>query len=174
LANAQNLSAALGTLVLSANVLAPHAVAEPPEFPDLGGFTAVDASTYQVARRWGNTLYFNTSGGLHCLLAGYTGMSCSNITYEVPTIPATKSGCTFVRPASTPAPTGDPAYQFHHQAEPCLAGDPNTLLPTGSKISAVVDQTTLFTCAAIQDDAVACIDHDRHGFVLQPTHSWTF
>jgi hypothetical protein len=144
------------------------------EFPDLGGFTAVDASTYQVARRWGNTLYFNTSGGLHCLLAGYTGMSCSNITYEVPTIPATKSGCTFVRPASTPAPTGDPAYQFHHQAEPCLAGDPNTLLPTGSKISAVVDQTTLFTCAAIQDDAVACIDHDRHGFVLQPTHSWTF
>jgi hypothetical protein len=45
---------------------------------------------------------------------------------------------------------------------------------TGSKINAVVDLTTLFTCAAIQDDAVACIDHDRHGLVPQPTHSWTF
>ena len=102
-------------------------------------------------------------------------MNCSHIPYPVPggpTDPATDTGCTSVGPASTP-PTAAP-YQFRRQPEPCLTGDPDTVLPTGNSITFVVDQATLFTCAAIQDDAVACIDSNKNGFVLQPNRSWTF
>jgi hypothetical protein len=49
----------------------------------------------------------------------------------------------------------------------------DTLLDVGQKLTLVANDTT--TCVVGANDLVACIDGDnQHGFVLQPSGSWTF
>jgi hypothetical protein len=153
----------------------PASAQPPPGFPDLSGFTPVDGRPYEVAERTGGTQKFSTEDGIRCSINGYTSISCST---PFP-LPGTTSGttdniCTSVGPNNVPLAENDPhPYHFTQSTITCTSDPPEKKLPNGSKINYDAQGKTYFTCAA-DTNLVACIDDHQHGFVLQPTRSWTF
>lgn len=102
-------------------------------------------------------------------------MSCST-PFPLPgtTSGTTDTNCTFVGPNNVPAPDNGPhPYNFKQSPITCTSDPPGKQLPDGSKITYDAEGKTYFTCAA-DTNLLACIDDDHHGFVLQPTRSWTF
>lgn len=164
------------TAIFASNaILLPACASAQPltDFPNLDAFTAVDADAYDVAEHTGSTTEFKTADKFACELNGYVGMECS-IPFAVPGFPSNGEGCTSVGYTKIPMSDGDPhPYEFKHQDEPCPPADGRKLLPNNSKISYVAGGVTDFTCAAAEN-LVACIDNDKHGFVLQPSKSWVF
>jgi len=157
-------------------VLAPSTAAAPPAgFPDLNNFVSVDSRPYDVVEHSGSTQEFKTESGIRCYINGYAGMSCTAPFALSDQAPAsTGSGCTFVANKSIPADPNNPhPYQFKQQPAPCVSDDNPRRLSAGSKINYDADGATYFTCAT-DSNFVACIDRHDHGFVLQPSSSWTF
>jgi hypothetical protein len=77
------------------------------------------------------------------------------------------TGCVSVRKPD-PA-TGDAPYVFERSGHECTLSR-RPLMDVGRKLSGKNG-----TCAVGDDGLVACIDADnKHGFVLQPSGSWTF
>lgn len=148
---------------------------EVTKFPDLAEFKLVKSSPYEVAEHTGGAVEFSTESGIRCGLNGYISMSCST---PFP-LPGTRSGttdttCTSVGPNNVPLTENDPhPYRFTQSTITCTSGPPRKQLPSGSKINYDAQGKTYVTCAA-DTNLLACIDDDHHGFVLQPTHSWTF
>jgi hypothetical protein len=170
----------LAALVLTATVLTACGSPPPPpqpqaltEFPNLDHFTAVDAASYDPAEHTGSTVQFKSGDGLFCSMNAGTGMGCS-IPFAVPGIDGGQNdgGCTWAEPSTTP---DDPhPYEFKREDLPCPSGDSYKLLPDESKVAYAADGVTHFTCATGKPGFVACIDDQKHGFVLQKDKSWVF
>lgn len=149
--------------------------AELTSFPNVDDYVLVNSSDYDVREHTGTTEEFSTADGIRCSINGYTSMSCST-PFALPgtTSGSTDTSCTSVGPNSVPLRDRDPhPYQFRQSNNSCTSGAPEKQLPNGSKINYDAQGVTYFTCAA-DVNLVACIDHNKHGFVLQPSRSWTF
>jgi hypothetical protein len=88
---------------------------------------------------------------------------------DIQGIPASASGngCPVVRKVDESS--SNSPYSLHRE-EPDCASSRVMPIQTRQKISG-----TNGTCAVGENELVACIDADnKHGFVLQPSGSWTF
>ncbi|TDZ79564.1 hypothetical protein DE4585_03310 [Mycobacteroides salmoniphilum] len=156
------------------------ASAEPPGFPDLNNFTAVNAQDYVQAGRGGDYARFSPpSRQYSCsfLTKGVANpaplLSCSG------NIPGVPDNVPTVGPEA-PCPmaikqvnkrTGN--YAFNIASTQC--GDiekySSRVIPVGEKIT-----FGAVTCAVTDDDSVACVDatNGNNGFLLSPVGSSTF
>jgi hypothetical protein len=143
---------------------APAAGAAPPNFPDLDAFHAVDATAYSrpfsYAERWANVYsFFTTPDGLSCAVG--PGSWCTG---NLPGVDGATAGpCGSVHQAGDGQP-----FEFSVGHERCTAED--HLLQPGQKLTDVLTGTT---CVVGENRLTACIE-GNHGFVLQPSGSWTF
>ncbi len=166
----------IGAIVVGGAVslfgFAAPALAEPPGFPDLDSFTAVDPGAYihHGGRASGDSIGFTAPGGRYgCgfVLSGdaATRLNCSG---DIPGVPEDQV------PASNPPEscsikrinwTGPGApYAFGGFKGRCGEYQANApVLPAGKKI-----QHGSITCAA-EEGAIACLDTagGNHGFVLR-------
>jgi hypothetical protein len=155
------------------------ASSEPPHvFPNLDQFAAVNNDDYVKQEHTGNTLYFKAPNGIECSLSGYLSMQCSGVPFALPDAGSddASAGCTGVEPTFTPSRESGNTYRFFHRPDACSTSEPDAFkpLPANSKVSLNIDNAPQFTCA-VGSDLVACIAPDEnHGFVLQPSASWTF
>ncbi|MUL44570.1 hypothetical protein FZI85_17795 [Mycobacterium sp. CBMA293] len=149
--------------------------AELTSFPNLDSYVLVNSHDYDVAEHTGTTEEFSTADGIRCSINGYTAMSCSTpFPLTGTTSGSTDASCTSVGPNSVPLRDGDPQpYRFLQSNNSCTSGPQEKQLPNGSKINYDAQGVRYFTCAA-DANLVACIDDKKHGFVLQPSRSWTF
>ncbi|WP_025736386.1 hypothetical protein [Mycobacterium genavense] len=163
--------AAMSVMVSMSCTAAPqHAAAQPPGFPDLGGFAPVPVDAYLAEPGRGPRFaYFSTPYNIQCLFeAGEPipawsgqGISCHG---DMP------DGDPCV--VGTAAVGSGPAYAITRTADKC--GAPFTrgaLLNAGQKVS-----FRNATCAVGADRLVACLDttSGQHGFVLKPSGSDAF
>lgn len=158
--------------LLATGLAAPVANAQPPGFPDVDSYPAVDANEYKVigAHPSGSGWSFSTPAGMLCQdsLIPDLGVFCRGPEASVG-VSLTKLG------------------QF---GKPEVGSDDTTtypLLSTGMKI----DAGNGVVCAVIADDALACRakkpdswaadtpdppdrHYGEHGFVMRPSGSWTY
>lgn len=155
-------SAVLGLVTGTAN-------AAPSGFPDLDAFAPVEANQYAAsAGKTSVAVKFSTPDGLECGL--------SNLGPDNPTI-HTYAWCIGPipgMPADAPVVHGTTDKVMSNGAGLVRGGGgtpgPQRLVDVGQKIS-----SANITCVVGADRLTACINRvDNHGFVLQPSGSWTF
>lgn len=172
----RSLCTTLGTLaLLTAAPLPAHA--QPPDFPDVDSFPAVDPAPYEVrgAHPSGSGWAFSTPGGLWCAASMIPdlGVSCSGpIVGTEPPMNAVSVSLT--RPGQFTDNGGKPEK-------------PAQLVPTGSKFA----PGNGVVCAVLADDELACRakkpdswpadtadppdrHYGEHGFVMRPSGSWAY
>lgn len=159
-------------------IAAPAANAQPPKFPDVDSYPAVDLSEYQVigAHPSMSGWAFSTPGGLRCQsnMIADLGVSCSG--------PIVGAGTGM---NSVTVSLARPGLIAQYDQSPDDHSYP--LLPTGTKIA----PGNGIVCTALTDDALACRagkpdswpkdtpdppdrHYGEHGFVVQPSGSWSF
>lgn len=150
-------------LGLAACSSASNTASPPPNFPDLKAFHAVDPADFQLT---GTS--FLSPNRIDCVLdfGPHQVTVCSG---NIPGLPKSVpgSGCPAVRKADQAS--GDTSYVFQRSGRACATSHAKPMT-AGNKLSG-----NNGTCAVGDGDLVACIDADmKHGFVLQPSGSWTF
>ena len=146
----------------------PAANAVPDGFPDLAGFTPVDATAFvrpfSYAERWtSGYVFFRTPDGISCAIGGSSW--CTGAFPGLP--PEQQSPCAAVRQGAN----GSAPYTLAPSDQPCVATADKVLNP-GQKL---VNDTYAVTCVVGDGNLTACIDtRNNHGFVLKPSGSWTF
>jgi hypothetical protein len=175
-------------VVLSAST--PSAVADPPQFPDLSGYTAVKAADYKTYSAYMTVgLQFVTPGGYRCRMsftqkANASIMACWG---SLPGTPHNHAALTYLAGSDNSAATFDDVDLSKMESYQWMDGpgawhdgtvDPRdyTPLPPHSKVTFLDGPSQ--TCA-VDDSITACelTDPDRrqqHGFVLASQGSWTF
>lgn len=163
----------------SAVLTAPLAhAAPPPNFPDLTGFSVVTSThlaTYQ--RTAAQVVKFSTPDGLACMMSALGGVAPTVRCYGP--VPGT-AGLAVTADPNAKAPSDFGVAQLHaanmgtissYRADRPTDLDGAALLAPGEKVT----QTTM-TCGVAPGGVTACIDtaDGGHGFVLQPSGSWTF
>jgi hypothetical protein len=154
----------VGAVICACTSPAAVKAAPPQGFPDLNAFTAVDPSKYSVGGR-----AFVSPKQISCVLdhGPQKSIVCSgnNIKGMPENVPG--SGCPIVHKLDET--TSDTPYRFE-LVEPDCGSSRFVPIFAGQKLSG--DNGT---CAVGENNLVACIDADmKHGFVLQPSGSWTF
>lgn len=157
---------------------APLAQAAPPNFPDFTGF-AVVTDTHLAPYRGGSpqTVKFSTPDGVYCGIDTLAGTGPAARCYgplpgiqglAVTTDPNAAASCDFGVAQLHSANSGV-ISSFRGDCPSDLAGA--KVLAVGQKV--VVDA---ITCGVAMGNITACIDRTDggHGFVLQPSGSWTF
>lgn len=135
----------------------------PADFPDLNAFTAVDRDDYRV----GGTS-FVTPDQIECVLdwGAHRSIRCGG-NIEGLSESVTGTGCPHVR--KSPDGPSDAPYVITRSENPCVSAR-WVPIEAGHKLVAGNG-----TCVVGEENLVACIDADmQHGFVLQPSGSWTF
>lgn len=149
--------------VLAACSSPPELPAPPNGFPDLNKFSVVDRMDFNL----GGTAFVSPEQ-VHCLLdhGPHKSVVCGGSIDGVPTS-VTGDGCPRVyKPEDGPS---NAPYMFARSDGACTAARWKPIT-TGKKL--VGDNST---CVVGKNNLVACIDADhKHGFVLQPSGSWTF
>ncbi|EHB97289.1 hypothetical protein MAB47J26_21323 [Mycobacteroides abscessus 47J26] len=164
--------------VLAALAVVPVANAQPPKFPDVDSYPAVDIAEYQVigAHPSMSGWVFSTPGGLRCQsnMIADLGVSCTG-----PIVGAATDM------NSVAVSLTKPGLIARYEQSPDDHSYP--LLPTGSKIA----PGNGVVCAVLADDALACRakkpdswpkdtqdppdrHYGEHGFVVQPSGSWSY
>jgi hypothetical protein len=162
LAVAAALAGFVGTSIM------PSAGALPPAgFPDLNNFREVadDASFVRADPGFNGYLFFRTPDGITCAMG--SSKWCSG---NLPGVPESTAGsCAFVEQTNDEASRSQP-FKFDHGTNQCEPPS-DKLLNVGEKLTGTYGTT----CVVGEGSLTACIDtwHD-HGFVLQPSGSWTF
>ncbi|OMB77249.1 hypothetical protein A5743_20090 [Mycolicibacterium conceptionense] len=150
-------------LGLTACSSAPELPAPPVGFPDLNGFTAVDPDDFRLGGR-----AFVSPEQISCVLdyGPHRSIVCGGDIDGVPDS-AVGAGCPEVRkPENGPS---DAPYVISREDGECVTARFKPIT-AGKKL--VGDNST---CVVGKNNLVACIDADhKHGFVLQPSGSWTF
>jgi hypothetical protein len=139
--------------------------APPNGFPDLNEFQSADPADYDVG-----AANFYSPGMVHCLLdwGQEQTVICGG---DIPGVPATVpgTGCPHVRKVDRSSSHDEPYVIMREQGE-CVSARSVKTMQVGRKLT-----KANATCAVGDNQLVACIDADRkHGFVLQPSGSWTF
>jgi hypothetical protein len=145
-------------------------------FPDLDQFTETTSDVYDVPLRGGPSVEFITPTGVECRIT-LGGPGCSGPFSTDPYRPG-DAVCSSAYSTNHGRRDLPLTYTITSFQEKCPA--PKTpqdrLLPSGQKL--VVDwgsESGEFTCAVGPADRVACIDgRGDHGFVIEPSGSWTF
>lgn len=147
-----------------------HAAAQPPDFPDLGGFSPVPAENYIEPPAKGlSYAHFSTPYNVQCWFEAAE---------PVPAWHSQDINCLGDLPDANPcavakaSPGPGPAYVINRTGDNC--GAPYTrgvLLNVGQKLN-----YRDATCAVGADHLVACLDtsHGQHGFVFKPSGSTAF
>ncbi len=161
----------VGAVMCLSGVAAPkHAAAQPPGFPDLGGFDPVPAENYIEARSKGlQYAHFSTPFNIQCWFEAAEPVAVWH---------SQDINCLGNMPDENPcvvgkaSPGSGPAYVINKTGDHC--GTPYTngvLLNAGQKVS-----YRDATCAVGGDHLVACLDTSsgQHGFVLKPSGSFAF
>lgn len=166
-------SLALMTALASMSCTSPsqRAIAEPPGFPDLGGFSSVSIDNYiEIPPKGLRFAYFSTPYNIQCWFEAGE---------PVPVWQSQDINCLGDMPDATPCVVGKatgagsgPAYAINRAGDKC--GVPytrGTLLNIGQKVN-----YRDATCAVGADRLVACLDtsNGEHGFVLKPSGSVAF
>ena len=158
---------------------APSAhAAPPPNFPDFTGFSVVTSThlaTYQRTDQ--QVVKFSTPDGLACLISALGGVAPSVRCYGP--VPGT-TGLPVTADPNAKAPRDFGVAQLHAANEGTISnyrGDYPTDL-AGAPLLAPGEKVTLttMTCGVVAGGVTACIvsTGGGHGFVLQPSGSWTF
>jgi hypothetical protein len=157
-----SLLAMLVATLIACSSQTPQKPQPPTGFPDLSKFTAVDPAHYTIA---GGA--FVSPDQVSCALdEGDGSIVCSGNIRGLPNS-ITGAGCPVVRkPNGSPA---DTKYVIDRE-EPDCTSSRWTPIAVGQKLTEEIG-----TCAVGEGGLIACIDSDnKHGFVLQPSGSWTF
>ncbi len=155
----------LAALLLSLTACSspPELPAPPAGFPDLNAFTTVDPKDFNL----GGTAFVSPEQ-IHCVLDNGPSKTvvCGGNIDGVPDSLG-GDGCPRVsKPDDSPS---DTPYSITRTKGACASARFKPITP-GKKL--IGDNST---CVVGKDDLVACIDaHHKHGFVLQPSGSWTF
>ncbi|MGL6234261.1 MAG: hypothetical protein ACRC20_02850 [Segniliparus sp.] len=186
-----------GALVLTAifgSLAAPNAAAH-PEFPDLDGYAAVDAKSYETYQTYGvRGVQFVTQEGVRCRMPTYSRGPAFWARCWGP-LPGVEHGENAVSaPDISTGADGQHSFGatlkevdlagFEQVTEPDGSGqftkrsiDPSAyrLLTPGHKIELGSEQFGA-ACAVGDAGMIACVAHwsGDSGFVLSPDGSWTF
>jgi hypothetical protein len=171
-------------LVAVAAVVVPTAHADPPRFPDLGGFAQVNRKDYATYSAYSTTgVQFGTPAGYRCRMtytfkASVAGIDCWG------SLPGTTHNHVSVVDSRGEAALDDvdlavmERYRYIDGTgwhDGVVSPDAYRFLPTHSKVSD--DEPSSRTCG-VDGRMTACElpgwDGERHGFVLTPEGSWTF
>lgn len=150
--------------LLTATTLAEPAAAQPLHFPDLSAFAeAPTPSQFSRPDKWANGyMFFRTPDGVNCMI-GATKTCHGNLPGLAP---AQTSACSSVIQDDPSTP-----FRINRSDQQCVPATDAVLNP-GYKLTFEARGTT---CVVGQDRLTACIDSwHNHGFVLQPSGSWTF
>ncbi|MEZ0362218.1 hypothetical protein ACAG26_00735 [Mycobacterium sp. pUA109] len=171
--------------VWASAVLPPAAAADPGQFPDLSGYTAVDASKYATYYNYPTSggVQFVAPAGYRCRIT-YTLKANYGLTQCWGALPATSANVVTVTrgpTALTPGAfgTADLAEMDKYRTmgkrdvvDATFGPEAYQPLPAGSKVS----WDSSGTCG-VDDTTTACVmgsAPERHGFVLSAQGSWTF
>ncbi|APA76854.1 hypothetical protein LIX17_16200 [Mycobacterium avium subsp. hominissuis] len=178
----------LGGLALAAiAAVAPRAVAQPPGFPNLDGFTAVPSDGYLTSGAPGSPprIGFSTPYAVACDFYGGPApvpqpsqdIKCKGDMSGMDDVPFPGGR---PRPGDCVLGTVDfkgPGYQLSRMSYGGCDGNPAPL-PSGGKTLGAGQKLTYLnvTCAVGADHLIACLDTTSgdHGFVLQRSGSWAF
>jgi hypothetical protein len=156
-------------------------VAAPPglvAFPDFNQFSAANIDEYEGKNSHGDHfITFKTDSGLSCFANLYAAKALGGIecdSKDMPGFPAGAKGQELrqtARPGtvlteSVTRAASNAGFEFRLTRD--TVDDSVKALPAGQRL--VVNDTG---CAA-GDNLLACIDGDRHGFVVSPAGSWAF
>jgi hypothetical protein len=144
----------------------PVAHGQPAGFPDLNAFTeAPSGLNFSRPERWANGYaFFRTPDGISCMVGSTT--RCSG---ALPGLPAQYGSCAAVLQTYEEATRSEP-FKFENSSDGC-AQSSDQVLDVGQKLTLTTNFVT--TCVVGAGRVTACIQND-HGFVLQPSGSWTF
>jgi len=165
----KSIEATLSLMLAAASVGVPTACAQPPSFPDLSLFTEIDQNSPIIATgRIGNIARFATPDGLRCNAS--TGLQeCRS--YGLGVIPAfpptavhltSSSACPSERVASS-----DTSSSFSYTQD-CDSTTSLPILSPGQKV------TMGKAVCVVGDNRLTACTNGTHGFVIQPSGSWTF
>lgn len=144
------------------------------QFPDLDTFSSVDAKTFFAPQRGGPSYQFTTTAGVKCRVT-LGGVGCWG---NIPAIPESVppgegDGCGLVG-TDLDINLHTSPYTFSRSDGQCPPFDDHRQLKVGEKTTLYMMTPASITCAAGPDNMLACIDTDKHGFVIEPSGSWTF
>lgn len=160
----------------------PSAAADPQQFPDLGGYTAVNYNDYLTYSAYGTQgVQFVTPGGYRCRLS-YIGRASTSMIQCWGSLPGTSHNLVGVSyPSGGEATFADKDLstmeRFQWMDGPgnwhdgTVSPDAYKPLPPHSNVS-----YSGATCG-VDESMTACAltgRDQRHGFVLSPNGSWTF
>jgi hypothetical protein len=163
-------------------VFSQQAAAQPPEFPDLGGFSPAPAENYFESRNGvPRKVNFSTPYNVECYFDAEEqpppgqlsqGATCTG---DLPGIGGTNrpesGGCMvpFVGPINRSMPGRYAVQRFPGQCDGTFSR--GNLLNVGQKVS-----YRNATCAVGADQLIACLDttDGEHGFALKPSGSLMF
>jgi hypothetical protein len=135
----------------------------PPGFPDMNSFTSADPSDYTLGGA-----AFMTPQQVSCVLDAEPSsmIVCSG---NIRGLPSSLTGTGCPRVSKPDGAASDTAYALVRTDHPCAS---SRFVPIGAGQKLTAGNGT---CAVGDNGLVACIDNDnKHGFVLQPSGSWTF
>jgi hypothetical protein len=155
----------------------PTDISAPPgmvAFPNFNEFTGADLKSY-ADTNWHHDEYvtFRTDSGVSCFAYVFGARALGDIScdgHRMPGFPVNANGQqrqSSTRTESVLREPSDGPFQFWVTTS--TVDDSVKVLPAGQRL--VVNDTG---CAVGDDDLLACIDRDRHGFVVSPKGSWAF
>ena len=142
-------------------------------FPDFNQFGPGKIDEYSGKNSHGDPfITFKTDSGLSCFAYLYGTKALGDIECDsknMPGFPATANGQDRQSKTRTESVLREPSNgPFQFWITTSKVDDSVKSLPTGQRL--VVGDTG----CAVSDTLLACIDGDRHGFVVSPTGSWAF
>ncbi|MFV8173304.1 hypothetical protein [Mycolicibacterium peregrinum] len=145
----------------------PTAAAQPDGFPDVSKFTEISGNFSRPGEVWNGYAFFRTPDGLNCAVGSTTW--CKG---DIPGLATEQKGvCAYVIQDNS---RGTPPLAFSIEpADHLCPTSSDSLLDVGQKLTFPANNTT--TCVVGENRMTACVNaQGAHGFVLQPSGSWTF
>lgn len=160
---------ALVTAIATLGLGTATAQAAPPGFPDLDAFAPVNAGQYALQQpKASPAIKFATPDGLECGISLYGPDDPTIHTYAwcIGPIPGMPDDAPVVHGPTDKVMSNGAGFVRGGGGTP----GPQKVIEVGRKIS-----SANITCVIGADRLTACINRvDNHGFVLQPSGSWTF
>lgn len=167
MATSRSIRTALGVVSLFAVVHQPAAYADTPKFPDLGGYTPVNAQDYAIAfdnpgRQPTMTDYFLTPTGVICVIDDGGAACFGNNLPSVPPLQNPESRVSYMDTQKGLYQSSNPGYVDGTT----IHGQSIRTLPPSHSITA-----DGVVCGVDDSGTTACKDPQGRGFILSPAWS---
>jgi hypothetical protein len=155
----------------------PTNISAPPgkvAFPNFNDFTDADLTSYSDTNSHHDEyVAFRTDSGVSCFAYLYGARALGAISCDsrrMPGFPLNANGQERQGASRTESVLREPSNgPFQFWVTTSTVNESVKVLPAGQRL--VVNDTG---CATGDEGLLACIDGDRHGFVVSPTGSWGF